>query len=202
MKIRVGLIGSRSFGKAVAQMIDGSVHSELVDVWHPGGTDPLSEYRKAYSTEAQFFEAMRRNFAHVVILAHATQWIKPEHLTAATLGVLGWHPSLLPRHRGRDAVRWTVHMGDPIAGGTIYRLDGGVDTGPIVKQDWCHVAPDDTASSLWADKLFPMGVRLYDEVLGSIFRCRGLDSVPQDSRYATWEPSWDRQPLSAGANSR
>lgn len=202
MLLRVGLIGSRSFGKAVAEMIDSSDHSELIDVWHPGGTDALSEYRGAYSSESAFFQTMRDARANVVILAHATQWIKPEHLDCADLGILGWHPSLLPRHRGRDAVRWTVHMGDPIAGGTIYRLDGGVDTGPIVKQDWCHVAPGETASSLWADKLFPMGIRLYDEVLGQAHKTMWLPSDWQDERYATWEPSWDREPLSGNTGSR
>lgn len=33
------------------------------------------------------------------------------------LGILAYHPSLLPRHRGRDAIRWTLAMHEPVAGG-------------------------------------------------------------------------------------
>jgi methionyl-tRNA formyltransferase len=115
-------------------------------------------------------------------------------IRAARLGGVGAHPSLLPRHRGRDAVRWSVKMRDPIAGGTVYWLGDAVDAGPIAVQGWCHVGPGDTAESLWREKLFPMGLRLVERVLDDLQAGR-IVQLPQDERYATWEPSWERPPM-------
>lgn len=42
---------------------------------------------------------------------------------------VGYHPSLLPRYRGCNAVKWTVCFGDTVAGGTVYELDEKVDGG-------------------------------------------------------------------------
>lgn len=101
----------------------------------------------------------------VVLSVHNFEMIPRDHLRAPRYGVLGYHPSLLPRWRGNDAVRWTIEAGDPIAGGTVYQLDEGVDTGPICRQDWCFVKPGWDASDLWREELFPMGLRLIREEL-------------------------------------
>jgi len=57
--------------------------------------------------------------------------ISKEALAAAKLGGIGYHPSLLPRHRGIAAVEWTIREGDPIAGGTVYHLADRMDAGAI-----------------------------------------------------------------------
>ena len=59
---------------------------------------------------------------------------------ARACGGIGYHPSLLPRHRGIAAVEWTILEGDPIAGGSVYHLADGWDAGAIAAQDWCFVA--------------------------------------------------------------
>ena len=45
----------------------------------------------------------------LLIAAHAHCFIAGDARKRARLGAIGYHPSLLPRHRGRDAVRWTIH---------------------------------------------------------------------------------------------
>ena len=105
------------------------------------------------------------------------------------LGALGYHPSLLPRHRGRDAVRWAIHMGDHVTGGTVYWMDDGADTGPMAAQGWCWVRPGDTAEELWRRDLGPLGVRLFARALGAIEAGCPL-AVPQDPELATWEPAF------------
>lgn len=132
--------------------------------------------------------------ADLYVAAHSHDFIGRRSRSATRLGGVGFHPSLLPRHRGRDAVRWTIHMGDPIAGGSAYWLTDQVDGGPIAAQDWCFVRPGDDASTLWRRDLFPMGVRLLREVLRDLDQGRIVE-VAQEEEVATWEPSWDRPPL-------
>lgn len=124
-----------------------------------------------------------------ILAANAHCFIPADARMRAARGVLGYHPSLLPRHRGRDAIRWAIHMCEPVTGGTVYWMDDGADTGPIALQDWCHIRPDDTAAALWKRELAPMGLRLFREAL---LRAAGgrLPSIMQDGQLATWEPGF------------
>ncbi len=132
----------------------------------------------------------------VLLCANAHVFVTAEARGKARLGALGYHPSLLPRHRGRDAIRWALHMGDVVTGGTVYWLDDGADTGPIAAQDWCWVEPSDTPESLWRRVLGPMGLRLFDQVLAAL-DTGAVPSASQDTRMATWEPSFNPGKLAA-----
>lgn len=125
----------------------------------------------------------------LILCAHAHCFVSTEARARATLGAIGYHPSLLPRHRGRDAIRWALHMGERVTGGTIYWIDDGADTGAIALQDWCHIQPGDDAAALWRRELGPMGLRLFRraiELAGNGL----LPAVPQAPALATWEPAW------------
>ena len=132
----------------------------------------------------------------VLLCANAHVFVTAEAREKARLGALGYHPSLLPRHRGRDAIRWALHMRDVVTGGTVYWLDDGADTGPIAAQDWCWVEPGDTPESLWRRVLGPMGLRLFDQVLAAL-DTGAVPSASQDARMATWEPSFNPGKLAA-----
>ena len=132
----------------------------------------------------------------VLLCANAHVFVTAEARGKARLGALGYHPSLLPRHRGRDAIRWALHMGDVVTGGTVYWLDDGADTGPIAAQDWCWVEPGDTPEALWRRVLGPMGLRLFDQVLTAL-DTGAMPSASQDARMATWEPSFNLGKLAA-----
>lgn len=124
----------------------------------------------------------------VIVCAHAHLYITADARAKARFGALGYHPSLLPRHRGRDAIHWALAMRDLVTGGTVYWMDDGADTGDIAAQDWCWIKPGDTPDTLWRRDLAPMGLRLLGQVLadldtGRARRCR------QDDTLATWEPA-------------
>ena len=130
----------------------------------------------------------------LIIAAHSHDFIGRTTRMKARLGGIGYHPSLLPRHRGRDAIRWTIHMGDAVAGGSVYWLSERVDGGDIAAQDFCFVGRDETPDTLWRGKLFPMGLRLFEAVLSDL-QGGVIRREPQDEAFASWEPSWGRAPL-------
>ncbi|SHI73516.1 formyltransferase family protein [Halodesulfovibrio aestuarii] len=132
----------------------------------------------------------------VVLAAHCHCFVSKAIRSKATHGVLAYHPSLLPRHRGRDAIHWTLAMKDPIAGGTVYKMDDGADTGGIIIQDWCHVAANDTPQLLWRRALAPMGVHLLTSVVQKLASTGQFEAKKQDEIFATWEPSLTRKMLS------
>lgn len=54
-------------------------------------------------------------------------------LDVLPLGFVNLHFSLLPRWRGAAPVQHAIRVGDPVTGVTAFRLDEGMDTGPIVR---------------------------------------------------------------------
>lgn len=132
-----------------------------------------------------------------ILCAHNHAFIPADVRGLARFGALGYHPSLLPRHRGRDAIRWAIHMGDKVTGGTLYWLDDGADTGSIAAQDWCWIKPTDTAQSMWRDTLAPMGIRLFSQVLNQL-DCGVVTAIKQSEQLATFEPTFTSFNLSGG----
>jgi methionyl-tRNA formyltransferase len=217
--VRVILAGQKSFGLAAYDAILGTGHS-VAEVWSPADlpvgkpfADWSDKLTRAAGRDGVWTPPMMRTPERVAelevdlfVAAHSHDFISRPARAATRLGGVGYHPSLLPRHRGRDAVRWTVHMGDPIAGGSVYWLTDNVDGGPIAAQDWCFVprpyadrydmvsSEDQLVSALWRQSLFPMGVRLLIQVLNDL-QLGVMVEVPQEEEFATWEPSWERPPL-------
>jgi methionyl-tRNA formyltransferase len=133
----------------------------------------------------------------LIVAAHAHCFITAAARQRARHGAIGYHPSLLPRHRGRDAIRWAIHMREPITGGTVYQMTDKADAGPIIRQGWCHILPTDDAATLWRRELGPMGLRLLAGAVADVAAGRA-SSIPQVEALATWEPSFDRPPLKCG----
>ena len=112
----------------------------------------------------------------------------------AKIGTFGYHPSILPLHRGRDAIQWALRFRDRVTGGTVYWMDDGADTGPIAYQYIVLIRPDDTPLSICIGHLFPMGLRLFGRLLDDVDAGRKIPSIPQDEALATWEPAIGRPP--------
>jgi glycine cleavage system regulatory protein len=124
----------------------------------------------------------------LIIAAHTHARVSDEALARSRLGGIGYHPSLLPRHRGIAAVEWTILEGDVIAGGSVYHLADGWDAGAIAAQDWCFVNKGETARELWERALAPLGIALLRKVV-QIARVQGsLPASQQDPRFATRAP--------------
>lgn len=135
--------------------------------------------------------------ADLGITAHSFDYIGKRTRYMPHYGWIGYHPSLLPRHRGRSAIEWAVRMCDPITGGTVFWLNAGIDRGDIAYQDWCWIDPalwvgdpKKAAAILWRESLLPMGVRLIGKALDDIATGK-IIRVPQDDRFSTFEPSTD-----------
>jgi methionyl-tRNA formyltransferase len=69
-----------------------------------------------------------------VVAAYAK--IIPQSLiNAFPQGIIGTHPSLLPKYRGSSPIQNTILENDKITGATLYLLDEKMDHGPILAQE-------------------------------------------------------------------
>ncbi len=141
--MRITLVGSRHFGVTTLNML--RQHGvDIVRVVVADAEDRLAAAARAAGIEVTVQANPKRVAASeiaegtdLIVTAHSHARVSKEALAAAKLGGIGYHPSLLPRHRGIAAVEWTIREGDPIAGGTVYHLADRMDAGAIAAQEWC-----------------------------------------------------------------
>jgi phosphoribosylglycinamide formyltransferase-1 len=70
----------------------------------------------------------------LVVLAGYMQLLSDEFLAAFPNRVINVHPSLLPAFPGLGAVQQAIDYGVKVFGVTVFFVDGGVDTGPVLLQ--------------------------------------------------------------------
>ncbi|WP_308364588.1 MULTISPECIES: methionyl-tRNA formyltransferase [unclassified Microbulbifer] len=87
--------------------------------------------------------------AYGLILPQAVLDIPP-------LGCINVHASLLPRWRGAAPIQRAIEAGDAESGVAIMQMEAGLDTGPVLVESRCRIAPADTGGSLH-DKLAELG---------------------------------------------
>jgi methionyl-tRNA formyltransferase len=193
--MKLALVGSRYFGATVFKALQPLPGVQIVAVVAPAADDRLA----LAATQAGVPLHVQSNpklvggeavpeGVDLIVAAHTHARVSNEALAHARLGGVGYHPSLLPRHRGIAAVEWTILEGDPIAGGSVYHLADGWDAGAVAAQDWCFVGPGEDARSLWERALAPMGVKLLLQVVQHAQQHGALPAFEQDPRYATKAP--------------
>ncbi|WP_205479985.1 methionyl-tRNA formyltransferase [Sphingomonas arenae] len=158
-------------------------HSDFVDVAQaaPPGCEVIPAPNCNDPAVVEQVRALRPDLLFVI---GWSQICREPLLGAAPLGAVGFHPAPLPRLRGRAAIPWTILLGEPITAGTLFWIDEGTDTGPILAQRFFHVGGEETAASLYARH---MGIlrHMLNESLPAI----ASGSAPresQDERFATW----------------
>ena len=85
-------------------------------------------------------------------------------LDALPLGFVNLHFSLLPRWRGAAPVQHAIRAGDPVTGVTAFRLDEGMDTGPILRAV-AVTPPDDVDAGDLLDALAERGAPVLADAL-------------------------------------
>lgn len=89
---------------------------------------------------------------------------------ALDVPVHGWinlHFSLLPLWRGAAPVQWAIRNGDERTGATTFRLDEGLDTGPVYAALEQPIGPRDNSGEL-LDRLAHAGAELLVRTLDGI----------------------------------
>ncbi|MCP5060634.1 MAG: methionyl-tRNA formyltransferase [bacterium] len=203
MALKIAYFGQAPFGRDVLVRLLEAGH-EIVGVYAPREgkrPDPLAEEALSRGLRLFRYGAMRRKGepiaervaehaalgADLNVLAFVTM-ILPEAVVEAPLhGSLCFHPSLLPRFRGGNALAWQIIEGESEAGVTVFRSDAGVDTGPIVVQKGgVAIERHHTAASLYFEQLYELGVLAMVEAVDLVDSGKA-EYRPQDESLASFQ---------------
>ena len=100
--------------------------------------------------QAQMADWMRGLAPDIVYCFGWSYLLRKEILQIPRLGVLGYHPTPLPRNRGRHPIIWTLTLGLNETASTFFFMDEGADSGDLLSQRRLEVSHDDAAASLYA----------------------------------------------------
>ena len=201
--MRIVIVGQQAFGKAALEAFVAR-GDEIAGVFaapdRPGARpDPLvtaAEERKLtvhrfprYSAD-EAKSALADLKADLGVMAYVLLYAPPEFCAIPKHGMIQFHPSLLPLHRGPSSIPWAIIRGRSETGLSIFRPTPGLDEGPVVLQKRVPIGPDDTAGSLYFDKIFPLGVQALVEAADLVVSGRATETT-QDESHATYE-GWVR----------
>jgi methionyl-tRNA formyltransferase len=106
-------------------------------------------------------------------------------LEIPTFGCVNLHFSLLPRWRGAAPVQHALRAGDDVTGVSVFRLDEGLDTGPVLRQVPVPIQAGEDAGML-LDRLAVLGAEVLLE--GVRAAAAGEPGRPQAPEGVTLAP--------------
>ncbi len=112
-----------------------------------------------------------------------SQLVPVEMLQIAKLGNIGFHPTLLPRGRGRAPIAWLI-LEEKAGAANFFLMGEGTDDGPVFVQQPFPVESIDNAAAIEQKIIGAIKLAL-DEWLPKLKQ--GIwEPVPQDEILATW----------------
>lgn len=134
---------------------------------------------------AEAIAAMDDHEIDVLLVMGWPELLDAETLEVPAVGCVGRHLSLLPERRGRAPVAWALIHGLRRTGVSLFWLDEGVDSGPIVDQAEVEIAPTDHARDLHR-KCTEATISLLNERVLPRFRDGDFSADAQDHDDATY----------------
>ncbi len=183
--LKLAVFGQAAFGRDVLVRLAEAGHS-IVGVYTPPEgrrPDPLAaeaessglrlfrhaRFRRKGAPIEALVDEHRALGADLNVLAFVTVILPSEIVDGPPHGSLCFHPSLLPKFRGGNALAWQIIEGEAGTGVSVFRPDAGVDTGPLVVQrGGVAIRDHHTAASLYFDELYEPGVAAMVEAVGRV----------------------------------
>jgi methionyl-tRNA formyltransferase len=111
-------------------------------------------------------------------------------LSIPKFGFINLHFSLLPAYRGAAPVQRAIQNGEVTTGISIFRIDAGLDTGPVYLQEKYEISPSATSSDVLRD-LSEIGAQAFPRVLQDIEK--GIQPLAQGSKSISTAPKISKQ---------
>jgi phosphoribosylglycinamide formyltransferase-1 len=126
--------------------IEGLARAERAAI--PTFVEKLADHPDREAWDAALTAQVAAHEPDLVVLAGFMKLAGPHFLGRFGGRTLNTHPALSPSFPGMHGPRDALEYGVKITGATLFVVDAGVDTGPIVAQVAVPVLPDDDVASL------------------------------------------------------
>lgn len=143
---------------------------------------PFTKIHKINDSEnAEIIQAIEPDYIFVIGFS---QLVKKEIIDTAKVGVIGFHPTALPKMRGRAANVWQVLLGIHETKCSMFFIDEGIDSGDILGQQEYVIEDTDYALDV-ERKINEASGKLFRKVLKEIMEGTS-HPWKQDEKEATY----------------
>lgn len=163
--MRLVFFGSGEFALPILENLSGSNEISLVVTRPDSARDRGKQVKR--SLVAQFcdehgikvyqpetvnrFEAIdviTGTGCQIAVLASYSEILSDDVTKIFKKGIVNVHPSLLPKYRGAEPIRWPIRRGEDSTGSTLMLISAGLDRGNILWQEEIPIENSDTYGSL------------------------------------------------------
>lgn len=120
----------------------------------------------------------------IIFVVGWSQLISKKIIDAARIGTIGFHPSKLPKDRGRSVLAWQISEGYKTGCVSMFWIDSGVDSGNIIGQKEFKINYNDSIRDV-LDKVYNICINLTKTYYPLIMNGT-LINIPQDINLATY----------------
>lgn len=145
-------VADPAYGAAVVAVgadrpaIEGLTRAEKVGV--PTFVEQVSDHSTRDGWDTALTESVAAYDPHLVVSAGFMKLVGREFLDRFGGRMVNSHPALLPAFPGMHGPRDALEYGVKVTGCTLFFVDAGVDTGPIIDQRVVPVLPADDVAAL------------------------------------------------------
>ena len=145
---------------------------------------------KKVANNSDFIEIVNSFEIDLVITVAYGHILKDDLIDLPKHGCINLHYSLLPKYRGAAPVQWAILNGEELTGVTVFKLDSGMDTGPIYQKEELEILPNEVTDEL-IKRLNMVGVELIGKTLRQIEE--GSLPTPQPTSGSSLAPKFKKE---------
>jgi len=203
-RLKVVLFGLTGFGNSVLGALLEDVRVNVEAVFTAKYEKPFPYYTERqlsevcaergiichYNVKVNSFDGinlLRRYSPDLILMATFKQIIGENVLSLPRLGLINFHPSLLPSYRGPCPTNAALLHDEKVAGTTVHYVTEKIDEGNILLQESIPVDDADNDGRL-RQKLALLSAKMVPEVMGMFTKFTIPVGIPQDSALATFAP--------------
>lgn len=143
---------------------DNQVNADYVDLEAICSSLGIPFYKTNDINDTKATTWIRNQEPDVIFCLGWSQIIKPLLLNLPPKGIIGFHPSALPKNRGRHPVIWALVLGLSETASTFFYMNESADCGAIVSQKNIAINDRDDAQSLYSKIVYAAGLQLVNLV--------------------------------------
>lgn len=137
-----------------------------------------------YQNNDQLIQYILKKNPDIIYCFGWSHLLPKEVYSIPPLGAVGYHPTLLPKNRGRHPIIWTIALGLKETGSTFFKLTETPDAGDILSQRKLQLNEFETANSLY-EKLITTGKDQIVELTNQLMN-DSVFPIPQKESEATY----------------
>ena len=197
--MRVVFIGSVEFSESLLRHVlelgvsvvgvcsikDSRINSDYCDLGPLARQKGIPLLYVSDINSGETFDWIRDRQADVIFCFGWSRLIALDLLTTTPLGVLGYHPTMLPKNRGRHPIVWALVLGLQKTGSTFFFMNERADAGDIVSQSEVEISYLDDARTLY-DKLLSKAKDQLTDLVPRLIAGDYLRQKQDDSQSNLW----------------